>query len=480
MGAMPRPRGISEPCLLFGHPHLRDALAGALRDGAVPVRLAATESQAIDMLGSEPLAVAVVAHPVAPSTLASIVAAAGQRHPGIPVVVLGASASVDEAVDAMRLGAADYLPPPIEPTVLLLRLERVLARLGESGGVAAPSPRSTIDLPGLIGRSVAMERLYDTIEKVSRYKTNVLLLGESGAGKELIARALHARGPRRRRLFVPVNCATLGRELLENELFGHERGAFTGATERKKGLFELADGGTLFLDEIGEMDPSTQAKLLRVLERNEFRRVGGTDKVKVDLSLIAATHRNLADGIASGKFREDLYYRLKVVTIIAPPLRDRREDIPALIEHFIADFNRRNSQMIETRNPERVPHLPRSGVPAEPCRSDAIRGISPALLKRFTEYDWPGNVRELKNAVESAAILATDQMLGHDPLEASVRARTPADQIAVPSTATLEEAERQIILAHLGRAPTKRDAARSLGLGLRTLYTKLREYEHKG
>jgi DNA-binding NtrC family response regulator len=443
-----------EPCLLFGDRARLDAVAAALRRSGLQAKLAASEAEVVAMLGREPLAAAVIAHPVAASTLANIVAAATQRHPEIAIVVLGATNSVEEAVDAMRAGAADYLPPPIEPAVLRLRLERVLARRA-SGGAAATDTRrrKEPDFPGLVGHSSAMARLYETLAKVSRYKTNVLLLGESGTGKELIARALHARGPRRQKLFVPVNCATLGRELLENELFGHERGAFTGANERKKGLFELADGGTLFLDEIGEMDPSTQAKLLRVLERNEFRRVGGTDKVKVDLSLIAATHRNLPDSIASGKFREDLYYRLKVVTIVAPPLRERREDIPVLIESFIADFNARNSQQ--------------------------IRGISPALLKRFMEYDWPGNVRELKNAVESAAILASDRMLEVDPLEASARGRVPGEFIPIPASATLREAEQQIILGHLGRARTKMEAARSLGLGLRTLYTKLREYERR-
>jgi DNA-binding NtrC family response regulator len=312
-----------------------------------------------------------------------------------------------------------------------------------------------LPLPGLVGSSTAMALLHDTVEKVARYKTNVLLLGESGTGKELVARALHARGPRRHKLFVPVNCATLGRELLENELFGHERGAFTGATERKKGLCELADGGMLFLDEIGEMDPSTQAKLLRVLERNEFRRVGGTEKVKVDLSVIAATHRNLADGIAQGNFREDLYYRLKVVTIVIPPLREHREDIPALIDHFIADFNARNGQ------------------PAHP----RIRGISPALLRRFMEHDWPGNVRELKNAVESAAILASHETLEVDALEGGARAREAGDHVVIPADATLADAERRIIFARLGRARTRMEAARTLGIGLRTLYTKLRQYD---
>jgi DNA-binding NtrC family response regulator len=309
-----------------------------------------------------------------------------------------------------------------------------------------------------------MVRAYSTIDKISRYKTNILLLGESGTGKELIARALHARGPRRKHLFVPLNCATLGRELLENELFGHERGAFTGANERKKGLFELADGGTLFLDEIAEMDPSTQAKLLRVLERNEFRRVGGTDKVKVDLSIIAATNRNLPEVIASGRFREDLYYRLKVVTFVVPPLRERKEDIPALIDFFIADFNRRNN--------------------------GKIKGVSSPLLKRFMEYHWPGNVRELKHAVESAAILALDQTIDGESFEGLApkwvsrpppapvpAAENEASELRIPLTTPLAEVERRFILAQVRRCSSKREAARALGIGLRTLYTKLREYD---
>ncbi|MFL5278205.1 MAG: sigma 54-interacting transcriptional regulator, partial [Myxococcales bacterium] len=265
-------------------------------------------------------------------------------------------------------------------------------------------------------------------------------------------------------LFVPLNCATLGRELLENELFGHERGAFTGAGERKKGLFELADGGTLFLDEIAEMDPATQAKLLRVLERNEFRRVGGTGKVKVDLSVLAATNRNIDEAIRSGKFREDLYYRLKVVTLVLPPLRERKEDIPALIDSFIADFNRRNGQKIQ--------------------------GISPQALKAMMEYDWPGNVRELKHAIESAAILASGDTVGVDGFAEFARrgarggsaAAAPSQRggsVTLPVGSSLAAAERELILATLRRHPNKREAAQVLGIGMRTLYTKLKEYQQR-
>jgi DNA-binding NtrC family response regulator len=391
------------------------------------------------------------------TALQSLIIHAAQARPGLPVVVVGATASLQEAVDAMQLGAADFLAPPFEAETVLSRLKRLVVETvsAEQVGIAG-----AYDHLGLTGRSAAMAKVSAAISRIARYKTNVLILGESGTGKELIARALHATGPRKNHLFVPLNCATLGREILENELFGHERGAFTGANDRKKGLFELADGGTLFLDEIAELDPSTQAKLLRVIERNEFRRVGGTAKIKVDLSLIAATNRNLEEAIAAKRFREDLYYRLKVVTIRVPALRERREDIPALIDAFIADFNRRNE--------------------------GKIKGLSPEALRRLSEYHWPGNVRELKNAVESAAIMATDDMIGVAELDLQPSsipvARAPtqttapsADSLVVPLKATLADIERMVITEHLSRAKTKTEAARTLGIGLRTLYTKIQE-----
>ena len=347
---MPKSRwGAGRACLVAGEGEALDALAGALAAAGFAPRRAGGEAAARAELESGPFAAVFASQQLGPVAVASIVARAAQQYPEVPTVVLGATGTVQEAVDAMQLGAADYLVAPVQEALLLQRLRRVLERSAETPRAGAAAP---VDFMGLVGTSAAMRRLLGTIERISRYKANVLLLGESGTGKELIARALHARGPRRSNLFVPVNCATLGHDILENELFGHERGAFTGANDRKKGLFELADGGTLFLDEIAEMDPSTQAKLLRVLERNEFRRVGGTAKVKVDCSVIAATHRNLEDSIRAGKFREDLYYRLKVVTIVVPPLRERKEDIPSLIEAFIADFNRRHGGKIQGIAPQ--------------------------------------------------------------------------------------------------------------------------------
>ncbi|HET7825688.1 MAG TPA: sigma-54 dependent transcriptional regulator [Anaeromyxobacter sp.] len=472
MGAHARPP-TGKPCLLVAPDRAPDAREALARAG-LSTRAVQDERLAMEAIeAAEALAAVYVPHDLGAPAIAAIVAAAGQRPGDAPVVVLGASGTVQEAVDAMQLGAADYVAPPYAPEELVRRLP--------AGSPRARSPRPTAHpagLIGVVGTSPAMRRLSDAIEKIARYKSNVLLLGESGTGKEIIARALHERGPRRHHLFVPVNCATLGREILENELFGHERGAFTGANERKKGLFELADGGTFFLDEIAEMDVSTQAKLLRVLERSEFRRVGGTAKVKVDLSIIAATNRDLEGAIAAGRFREDLYYRLKVVTLVVPPLRERREDIPALVEAFVADFNRRTG--------------------------GRVTGVAPAALELLRAHDWPGNVRELRNAVEGACVLAPGEVVRAEDFEllrgkatsgrrglagrarrdGAGRAPSPrpsppaaaggdADVVAIPIGCTLEEAERRVVLASLRHHRTRARTARALGIGLRTLYTKL-------
>jgi DNA-binding NtrC family response regulator len=434
---------------------------GLLQIAGFEPKLVRSGAPALADLERRPWAVVFAAQSIGPDGLQALIARTARQRFAPPVVVLGTAAVLQDAVDAMQLGAADFIAPPFSSDGLVARLDKLL--VDPPPVVPAPDAPSFEHL-GLAGRSAALTRVCAAIARISRYKTNVLVLGESGTGKELIARALHAMGQRRNHLFVPLNCATLGRDILENELFGHERGAFTGANERKKGLFELADGGTLFLDEIGELDPSTQAKLLRVLERNEFRRVGGMAKVKVDLSLIAATNRNLEEAIAAGRFREDLYYRLKVVTVVVPPLRQRREDIPALIDSFIADFNRRNG--------------------------GKIRGISPLALRRLMEHAWPGNVRELKNAVESAAVMTNGDTIGPADFEgvqlrttavpaglgALPRLSSPAGEgIVVPANASLSEVERILIADHLRRARTNAEAARRLGIGLRTLYTKIRE-----
>jgi DNA-binding NtrC family response regulator len=453
-----RSPGFGRPCLFVGR-SADGPVAKILTDAAFEVEAVATEQDAWAALDRKAWTVVFVAQSIGKSALQSLIVQAGQRRADLPVVVLGASATLQEAVDAMQFGADDFIAPPFDAEVILARLTRLVS---ETPSVESPTDgTATLEHLGLTGRSAAMAKVYSAVARIARYKTNVLVLGESGSGKELVARALHATGPRKNHLFVPINCATLGREILENELFGHERGAFTGANDRKKGLFELADGGTLFLDEIGEIDPSTQAKLLRVIERNEFRRVGGTGKIKVDLSLIAATNRSLGEAIATKRFREDLYYRLKVVTIQVPALRERRGDIPALIHSFIADFNRRNE--------------------------GKIKGLSPEALRRLADYDWPGNVRELKNAVESAAIMTAGETIGVTDFESVQLAggspslvgtpmrAAPVETLSIPVRATLADAERILITEHLGRAKTKAEAARTLGIGLRTLYTKIHQ-----
>jgi DNA-binding NtrC family response regulator len=434
-------------------------VAKILLEAGFEVDAVATEPEALTALDRKAWTLVFVAQTLGKAPLQSLIVHAAERRSDLPVVVLGAAATLQEAVDAMQLGAADFIAPPFSAELIMSRLKRLVVETSSADTQPAAAP--ALEHLGLTGRSPAMAKVYGAIARIGRYKTNILVLGESGSGKELVARALHATGPRKNHLFVPLNCATLGREILENELFGHERGAFTGANDRKKGLFELADGGTLFLDEIAELDPATQAKLLRVIERNEFRRVGGTGKIKVDLSLIAATNRNLDEAIAAKRFREDLYYRLKVVTIRVPPLRERREDIPALIDAFIADFNRRND--------------------------GKIKGISPEALRRLAEYDWPGNVRELKNAIESAAVMTANDTIGVGDFETAHLAGGSAqrltgtttgealDAISVPAKATLADAERILITEHLARAGTKTEAARTLGIGLRTLYTKIHE-----
>ena len=305
----------------------------------------------------------------------------------------------------------------------------------------------------MMGSAPAYRALLAKIEKISRYRTNVLLYGESGSGKEVVARTIHARGPRRDHRFEPQNCATLSAELLASELFGHEQGAFTGAHARKIGLFEVADGGTLLLDEIAEMDLSLQAKLLRVLEMRRFRRVGGTELYDLDLSIIASTNRSLPELIAQGRFREDLYHRLKVVTITVPPLRERREDIPLLVAHFIAYFNQRHEA--------------------------SLGGVSPALMRRLMNYAWPGNVRELRNTIESMGVFAEGDLLGEREAEEAGFAESAPDKsrtgsVEIPPHATLAEAERALIAARMRQLGSRAEVARSLGIGLRTLYSKLR------
>jgi len=303
-------------------------------------------------------------------------------------------------------------------------------------------------LENIVGKNHKMQAIYDLIEDISQSDSTVLIQGESGTGKELIARAIHVLSPRKERPFVVANCSAYAQTLLESELFGHEKGAFTGAIRRKKGRFELADGGSIFLDEIGEIPPTTQLVLLRVLQEKKFERVGGEDTIKVDVRVIAATNRNLAQDMMSGRFREDLYYRLNVIPVMVPPLRERKDDIPLLVKHFLEVYSTASSK--------------------------AIRGFSEEVMQIFLDYDWPGNVRELQNVVEHAVILAKGEMITQIDLPHSLKETFPRTYADFSS---LKATEKNLILKVLKETDgNKYQAAKRLGITRSTLYGKLRKH----
>ncbi|HIV64694.1 MAG TPA: sigma-54 dependent transcriptional regulator [Candidatus Mailhella excrementigallinarum] len=375
-------------------------------------------------------------------------------NPSIPVLIMTAWSSVQNAVDALRLGACDYLTKPLELDELKLALERALdhtrlARESQEPG-RAQSEASSL----LLGRSEAMRELVEMVETVAPTEATVLVSGESGTGKELVARAIQAASTRRDKPFVTINCAALAENLLESELFGHEKGAFTGADRRREGRFVQAHGGTLFLDEIGEMPLSLQAKLLRVLQQGEVQRVGCDETIKVDVRVIAATNRVLADEVAAGRFREDLFYRLNVIGLEVPPLRARREDIPLLASTFLERHAAANRK--------------------------TIKGFTPQAMDAMLRYGWPGNVRELENAVERAVILSGGEYVAERALPLAVQnAPVPdadGEELALGSM-SLEDVERKAIEATLRETEdNKSEAARRLGITRATLHSKLKKY----
>ncbi|MEI8172275.1 MAG: sigma-54 dependent transcriptional regulator [Deltaproteobacteria bacterium] len=378
-------------------------------------------------------------------------------NPVIPLVIMTAYASVETAVKALKEGAYDYLTKPLDFDELRITMERAMehSRLKEENRYLKETLATHFDRRNLIGRSDIMTRLLETVVLVAPSEATVLITGESGTGKEMIAGAIHYNSLRKDGPFIKINCAAITETLLESELFGHEKGAFTGADRRKEGKFRQAGGGTLFLDEVSEMSLSMQVKLLRVLQEREITRVGGEEVIKVDVRVIAATNRNLIKDIEAGRFREDLYYRLNVVNIHAPPLRERKEDIPLLAQNFLKVFAEKNRKN--------------------------IKGFTPRAMDRLLKYHWPGNVRELMNAIERGVVLSRSNNLDESevPLFRQEELPPPAalSQTDGVEELPLESVEKETILKTLDTTKgNKSEAARRLGITRRTLHLKLKKY----
>ena len=437
---------MSQRILLLEDDHtLGDLLAGMLRhEGYAVDVLADGESAPTPAVTSRYDVIVTDVHLAGDEDGHSVVRRVHAAHPRTPVIVMTAYADVDGAMNAMAKGAYDYLPKPIDPTALRKMIAAALERRRVADDGKPASRRST---PGrIVGSSPSMIELFKTVAQVAPTTATALIVGESGSGKELVARALHEKSLRASKPFVAVNCGALPESVLETELFGHEKGAFTGATSARRGVFEEADGGTLFLDEIGDISPKMQVQLLRALETGEIRRVGGDGSIKVDVRVIAATHRDLRADVAAGRFREDLYFRLQVVILEVPPLRDRKSDIPLLVEHFAAEV-------------------------AERLGKGPLR-VADDALATLQSYDYPGNVRELRHLLERAALLSQGGVITAEDLppetKMSPEARSAAGLDADwPTLAVLDRRYIDRVLSRTSGNKTR--AAEILGIDRRTL-----------
>ncbi|MDR1058191.1 MAG: sigma-54 dependent transcriptional regulator [Treponema sp.] len=380
------------------------------------------------------------------------------ESPGIPVIILTGHGTVETAVEAMRNGAYDFLTKPVNLDHLSMLVKRALSsrELVQKHRRLEEELEHKKRFETIIGTSAPMRRVFDTISRVAPTRASILITGESGVGKELVADAIHALSPRKEKPLVKVHCAALAASLLESELFGHEKGSFTGAVARRRGCFERAHEGTLFLDEIGEIDQNIQIKLLRVLQDKKFERVGGEETLEVDARIVTATNRNLKKEIAEGNFREDLYFRLNVVNIEVPPLRDRKDDLPLMITAFLKEFAEENHKQVE--------------------------GINEKARAALYRYDWPGNVRELRNCVESAVVMTRGPLIAEGDLPPTLRQGGGEEGfVRVPLGSTMDEAEKLLIRAALTHCKgNKSRAAELLGLGRKTLHRKLAEWGEDG
>ncbi len=434
--------------------NIREGLSKALALAGYHTLMSATGSEAVRVLERDAVDLVISDLRMPGLSGEQLLRRVVSAYPAIPVIILTGHGTIESAVTAMHAGAYDFLTKPVNLDRLELLVKRALSRrqlmLENLTLQRELERRSTAHQ--LVTASPAMKRAWEVVEQVAPSRASVLITGESGVGKELVADAIHSLSPRRAAKFVKVHCAALTETLLESELFGHERGAFTGAVSRRRGRFELADGGTIFLDEIGEISQSIQIKLLRVLQERAFERVGGEETITADVRVVTATNRDLLQAIEEGTFREDLYYRLNVVHIDVPPLRERQADVSLLAAGFLKEFAEENGKQ--------------------------LAGFKPSALSALRRYSWPGNVRELQNSVESAVVMARGSTVELHDLPPAVRRAQDAPAVRIPLGSTLDHGEREIIRATLTHQHgNKSRTAEILGISRKTLHRKMREYQ---
>jgi DNA-binding NtrC family response regulator len=430
----------------------RKQLAGFLEKQGFDVITAASGSEAIRACQERHFEIALIDLKMPEMDGIELLGKLKEKSPEMQVIMMTAYGSVETAVEAMKLGAYNYVGKPINLDELKVNINRALEShhlLAENRFLKEELKERFKDIQ-IIGKSKAIQAVLSTVSRVAKTKSTVLIRGETGTGKELVARSIHALGDRSEQPFIPVSCAALAESLLESELFGHEKGAFTGAIRRREGRFELANGGTLFLDEVGDIPLETQVKILRVIESQEFERLGGKETLKVDVRMIAATNQDLEEKIKEKTFREDLYYRLNVISIFIPPLRERKEDVLVLVDHFLDKANRKCGKTVE--------------------------GITPAVKDLILSYDWPGNVRELENVIERGVVLSRTNVIDKDDLPYFGLAGGTADE-ATATLRSLKDVERVHILKILDHADWNLNkTADILGIHRNTLRLKMKEY----
>ncbi len=433
--------------------NIREGLREALMLDGYEVTLAADGKEAMDAFDKGDVDLVITDLKMPRVSGESLLRSVSSQYPTVPVIILTGHGTIESAVQAMRDGAYDFLTKPVNLDRLSLLVKRALSNreLVLQNRALQEELEKKNQFASIIGKSQEMKHVFEVVRQVAPARSSVLITGESGVGKEMIAEALHYNSGRRDKPMIKLHCAALTETLLESELFGHEKGAFTGAVGRKRGRFELAHLGSLFLDEIGEINQNVQIKLLRVLEEKKFERVGGEETIEVDVRVIAATNKDLKKAISDGVFREDLYYRLNVVNIHIPPLRERKEDIPLLIAAFLAEFSRENGKRID--------------------------GMDPKARLALYNFPWPGNVRQLRNSIESAVVLCKGSTITLDDLPPHIKGDSSEEFLRVPVGTNLADVEKEVIRTTLRRqGGNKSRTAELLGIGRKTLHRKLQEY----